>query len=406
MSTTRDLPQVPVSTLGDRSCDVLVAGAGPAGSVAALHLARRGLRVVLADREAFPRDKVCGDGLIPDALRCLARAGLEQAVREHAHAAAGLTVSSPGRIEVDLAGEFLTLKRRDLDHLLAGAAVDAGARFVRGHVANIQSRGAEGLAVDFEGAADPVRARVAIVATGAGIELPRRLGMISSARPSAIALRCYVRSTHRIERLLVSFDRTILPGYAWIFPLGDGEYNVGCGIFERSKVHKVNLRELFRRFVEGFPAARALFERAGEPTPLKGAPLRCGLTGSSFLGPPGIVAAGEAVGATYAFTGEGIGKAMETAEAAAAAIAGALERGDPAELRQYPRAVDERLRVRYRSYDLAQQWLAHEWICDLVARKANQSTRVHDLLEGILSETNDPNEIFSMRGIVRALLRS
>ena len=188
--------------------------------------------------------------------------------------------------------------------------------------------------------------------------------------------------------------------------MGDGEYNVGCGVFERSKVHNVNLRDLFRRFVAGFPAARALFDRGEEPTPLKGAPLRCGLVGCSLIGPPGIVAVGEAVGTTYAFTGEGIGKAMESAQAAAAAIADALESGDLGELRQYPRAVDERLRMRYRSYDLAQQWLSHEWLCDLVARKANQSARVHGLLEGILSETNDPNEIFSMRGIVRALLRS
>ena len=125
-----------------------------------------------------------------------------------------------------------------------------------------------------------VRARFAVLATGADTSLGRKAGLATAPTPSAVAVRCYVRSAFEIDRLMISYDRDIVPGYAWIFPLPDGEYNVGCGVFYRNGMKgDVNLRKMFERFVAGFPEARELMAGATDMTPLKGAPLRCGLMG-------------------------------------------------------------------------------------------------------------------------------
>src|SRR5205807_4321600 len=105
-------------------------------------------------------------------------------------------------------------------------------------------------------------ARTALVATGADVGLLRRLGGEVGRRADALAARCYVRSGVALNRLVVSFDRAILPGYAWIFPLGGGEYNVGCGVFERG-AGRCNLRAIFRRFTEAFPPAAELLRPGG-----------------------------------------------------------------------------------------------------------------------------------------------
>jgi len=352
--------------------DVVVAGAGPAGATAALHLARRGRRVLLVDRHPFPREKVCGDGLIPDALRALERADLLPEVRRAAHAATRVTLYSPRRIEVSLDGEFLTIQREALDAIVAGGAVASGAVFARGEVAGIDD-GAAGVRVRFAGRDEPLEARLAIVATGADVALPRALGMVIRRQPSGIALRGYVRSSHRIDDLVVSFDRAVLPGYAWIFPMGGGEYNVGVGAFPAEGLPRVNLHTIYDAFVREFPPARALLAAAEGPAVQRGAPLRCGLDGARALGPVGVAGVGEVVGSTYDFTGEGIGKAMETGELAAGAADAALSHGRPTMLAAYARRIEQDFRPRFRGYEQAAGWMAHPWICDLVFRRASRS---------------------------------
>src|SRR5438445_10440239 len=99
--------------------DVLVIGAGPAGSIAALHLARRGHRVLLLDKEHFPRDKTCGDGLLPEAQAVLQRAGLLDRALELGQRLDILSMFSPSGIECQVPGKYLVLKRRLLDALVA-----------------------------------------------------------------------------------------------------------------------------------------------------------------------------------------------------------------------------------------------------------------------------------------------
>src|SRR5690242_8932266 len=182
--------------------DTVVVGAGPAGSLAAFHLARHGYRVLLLDRDRFPRDKTCGDLLIADALQALARAGLLDPVRALAHEVAGFRVFSPSRVHFELPGRYLMLKRRRLDALLARRAAEAGAVFVRGRVEDVSPTPGGAVACSVAGCPEPVEARAAVVATGAAADLLGRLGLPVRRRADAMAARCYVRSRLPLDRLV------------------------------------------------------------------------------------------------------------------------------------------------------------------------------------------------------------
>jgi geranylgeranyl reductase family protein len=385
--------------------DVVVAGAGPAGATAAAHIARAGYQVLLLDRHAFPRDKVCGDGLIADTLGALERLNVLPVVRRKARALDCTTIYSASRHRVDIKGEFLTLKRRDHDAVVANRAVEEGATLAAGTVADVRPD-STGVTVRLAAAdAAPIRARYAVIATGADTSVGNRSGLPTARTPSAVAVRCYVRSAFDLDRLVISYDRNIVPGYAWIFPLRDGEYNVGCGVFYRNGTKgDINLRSMFERFMATFPEARELSAGATSTTPLKGAPLRCGLTGLETATLRRTVSIGETVGTTFPFTGEGIGKAMETGELAAEALKDALEEDDPTRLERFCPVATQRLGPKYVGYRAAERWLSRPWVTDLLARRAQRSPFLRDALSGILNETIDPRTVFSINGFARSLV--
>ncbi len=390
----------------DRVWDVAIVGAGPAGSIAACRLASNGHRVLLLDKADFPRDKTCGDALIPDSIQVLERAGILHEVRSLGHRVASASVFSPSQIEVPVAGEYLTIKRRILDAVIARHAVRRGATFGRETVQeiNVDSRGIVHLLTAQPGVAH--RARFAILATGANIELLKKAGMIKRTQPSALALRCYMCSPVEIDRLIISYDRSITPGYGWIFPLGGGEFNVGCGVFYRKTRHKqANLREMFHRFLASFPLGQELLRTATSQTELRGAPLRCSLTGARVLLQNSVVAVGESIGATFPLTGEGIGKAMETAELAAAAIHSVLATGSTRKLAELPWRVRTELLPRYIGYEIGERWLSYPKLNDLIAWRAKHSPFLQKILRGIISEAVDPRRLFSVGGLLKSLWR-
>jgi len=397
--------QPPVAGEPSDEWDIIVVGAGPAGSIAAAHLARCGRRVLLLDGQKFPRDKTCGDALIPDSLKVLDRFRLLPEILDHGSQFSLATVFSPSKFEVPIPGQYVTIKRRILDALIARHAVASGAVFRHGVVDEIRTEPDGSLAILVRGCSKPFRAPVGVLATGANVELLRQAGMLVRTAPSAIAMRCYMTSSDRLDRLVVSYDRSIAPGYAWIFPLGEREYNVGCGIFYSKPGHrKINLRELFQSFMEEFPLARRLKEKMVRATPLAGAPLRCSLTGTRVLGRGALVAIGEAIGTTFPFTGEGVGKAMETAELAAKAIHEALVSGNFDLLKQFPAKLAAELRPRYRGYEIAERWISKPWVSDLIAWRAARSESLRRMISGIMNETVDPGSVFSLRGVLKALV--
>ncbi len=384
--------------------DVLVIGAGPSGATAARLLAASGHDVILVDRHQFPRDKVCGDGLIPDALSALRRAGLYEQVAELGHHCNTLSVYSASGIQVDIPGSFVTLRRRLLDHLLVQAAVSAGADFRIGKITELRED-LDGVTAHAAGSQDEIRARIVVLATGADTSLSTHAFPGSPTRPNAVAARCYVRSPVAVERLVISFDRTIAPGYAWIFPLGNHEYNIGCGYFYgRDRGGRPNLRRTFEAFIRHFPTAIALWEARKDATKLAGAPLRCGLDSQMAYRGGRTLAIGETIGTTYPFTGEGVGKAIETAEIAAEQITVAMKANDHTLLANFPQLLRDRLAPKYAGYRVAENWLARAWLGDLVASRVRRSATLQQTAADVVNETASPKDLFSWKRLLPRMI--
>ena len=391
----RELARLPTS-----GWDVIVVGAGPAGAIAARRLALGGARVLLLDRRRLPRDKACGDALIPDALACLRRNGLLARVEALGARSSRATIYSPWGRALDIESEAVTVRRELLDAELAVAAGEAGAVLGLGAVASVAQPAAGGVEVQVTGSEAPLRARFAVLATGASASVLTSCGLLTRAEPSAVAIRSYVTSDVALDALVVSFERQILPGYAWIFPMGDGVYNVGCGAF----AGEGRLRALLETFLQRTPIGRALVRGERSRGPVRGAMIRFGLTGALPHAGGAVVAVGEAIGATYPMTGEGIGKSMETAEIASDVLLEALRADSVGPLSAYAERLETELRPRYRAYELAQRCVGWPWLAEIVFRRARTSARIRGSIEGVLRETVDPTTVFSMRGLVRALV--
>jgi menaquinone-9 beta-reductase len=393
-------------------CDVLVVGAGPAGSAAAIELARAGLNVVLADQHTFPRDKVCGDALIPDAHAALKRLGLLRAVMAKAQAADHVGFVAPRGGRINVPGKLAVLPRRLLDDMLCRAAVLSGARMVAParFVEAIEERGlVVGARLRGNSIVRDIRARWVVLATGAVPQALMAAGMCERQLPSGVALRGYVKNmamAEHIKGLDIVWHRALKPGYGWIFPCGEGVFNIGAGIAYRhkngqdsrnAKKDDANLREIFDTFTKVYAPARSLMQSGELLGELKGAPLRCTLTGARYTR-PGLLVTGEAAGSTYSFTGEGIGKALETGMLAAEAI---MSGGGDEMVRGDYEASLKRLQPRFDLYERANQVNAHPWLADLLVWRAHRSPRVVKRMSGVLNETSNPGNLVSLRGIVR-----
>ena len=399
-----------------RRCDVAVIGAGPAGSAAAWQLARRGLDVVLVDQHVFPRDKVCGDGLIPDAHAALRRMGVLDEVMARSRRVAHVRCTGPRGGQVDVPGTLAVLPRLQLDHILLRAAERAGARpwmparfeapllDADGRVAGVRLRAGE--------AQHELQTRWVLLATGAVPQGLMAAGMCERRTPSGVALRGYVKNdamVGRINTLEIFWHKKLSGGYGWIFPAPDGVFNIGTGLtgshaVERGdggfRMQDVNLRRMFDAFCEVYAPAAELVRGGTLLAELKGAPLRCSLGGARWSR-PGLLVAGEAAGSTYAFTGEGIGKALETGLLAAEAVD--LAAADAAIQDRYEASL-RALKPRFGLYEKAAHVNHRPWLTDLVIWRARRSPGILRRMSGVLEETQNPGRLLSWRGITKLML--
>ena len=398
-----------------QACDVLVIGAGPAGSAAALTLARAGLDVVLIDQHAFPRDKVCGDALIPDAHHALRKLGVLDAVIAAAQPVSLVGCIGPRGGRVDVPGTLAVLPRKQLDHLLCRAAVDAGVRMFAPlrFVAPLEEGGqVVGATLQHAEATHTLRARWLVLASGAVPQALLAAGMSDRHTPSGVALRGYVKNdamVGRISALEIVWHRALTPGYGWIFPCPGGVFNIGVGIADSHAEHRngkltkkeVNLRQVMDDFQKAYAPARELMQGGTLLGPMKGAPLRCTLEGARFTR-PGLMVTGEAAGSTYSFTGEGIGKALETGiHAAEAVLAGRAKGSSDAQVRADYEARLLALKPRFDLYQRANIVNRHPWLADLLIWRANKTPRIVRRMSGVLDETSNPGSLVSVKGLLR-----
>lgn len=309
------------------SSDVVVIGAGPAGSSAATWVARGGRDALLIDSAEFPRDKTCGDGLTPRAVHEMQLLGLggwlDGCIRHH-----GLRLSGFGAdVEVPWPGPTFPTRssavpRMELDDRIRQVAADAGARMLLGTKAVGVSHDSSGR-VDAVLLADGTRVacRTLIVADGARSTLGRELGRTwHQETVYGVAARGYLATPRSAEPWissdleLRSSDGQVLPGYGWIFPLGNGEVNIGVGALATSKrPADVALRPLMKHYTD---LKRDSWEFEGQPRAIASALLPMGGAVSGVAGPNWMLI-GDAAACVNPLNGEGIDYGLETGRLAA-----------------------------------------------------------------------------------------
>jgi menaquinone-9 beta-reductase len=412
--------------------DVIVVGAGPGGSAAAYHMARHGLRVLLLDKTEFPREKVCGDGLTPRATRQLIRMGVDTSEKAGWLQNKGLRVIGGGvRLELDwpelasFPNYGLVRTRLDFDDLLARRAVEAGALLRTGvnvvgpvlnddgHVVGVRAKAGPGK--------EPVeyRAPLIVAADGVSGKFPLAMGLAKrDDRPIGVAVRRYYQSPVRADddyleswlELRSAQDRDrLLPGYGWIFGLGDGRVNAGLGILNSSSAFgKTNYRAMLTDWLNTTPEEWGLRGEANADGPILGAALPMGFNRVPHY-TRGVMLVGDSGGMVNPMNGEGIAYAMESGELAAEVAVQALARPAGADreraLQAYPAELKLRFGGYYRLGGMFVKLIGNPQIMRIATKHGMPHPTLMRFVLKLLANLTDPRGGDAMDRIINAMTR-
>ncbi len=390
--------------------EVLVIGGGPAGAATGHWLAKAGHDVLVVERKRFPRDKTCGDGLTPRAVRQIQDMGLEAQVAEHHRyeglraLAHGLTLELAWPQHPDFPPYGYVIRRRDLDQLVAERAADLGAEVRQGSeaIAPIHDGGFLTGAVVRDvtsGVAEEVEARYVVIADGANSRFGRALGTSRNRRmPQGMAIRGYYESPRHddpfIESSLDLRDRNgnSLPGYGWIFPVGDGTVNVGVGLLSTFRDYtSINTSTLLEAYSQTAPESWGLGpdSKASEPT---GG--RLPMAGS--VGPrsgPNWLVVGDAGGSVNPFNGEGIDYAYETGRLAADVVHEALVTDSGLALVRYGETLDREYGLYFKVARLFAQVIGRPALMRELTRVGMRSRSLMEWVLRIMANLLRPDEL-------------
>jgi geranylgeranyl reductase family protein len=369
--------------------EVIVVGAGPAGSVAAAVLAKQGCQVLLLDKAKFPRDKVCGDGIGWNSIRLLSELGLslESRMPELHRCGRARGISPSGYV---YEGSFsqkdghyqhgYVIPRKRFDHVLWQFALQQGAEFERSRVTEpiVEKGRVCGVRGKADGKVVERRARITIAADGASSVIARFLHPSkASPRHYAVAMRSYFAGVQDLDRgVEFHFNQAHLPGYGWAFPMGQGMANIGVGL--RLDVYRQKAQSLSHVF-ERFIGAPGLAERLSKAEPI-GAPGGCLLplaSRSLQRAYDGALLVGDAGAFVSPLTGGGIYNAMETGRIAAEVALEALQGngGSLEELRRFEVRWRSVLGRKLRVEAMVQRLLSWPGMLDLILRRMGHSER-------------------------------
>ena len=426
----------------DYDADVIVVGAGPAGATTAYHLARTGLDVLLLEKTAFPREKVCGDGLTPRAVTQLVKMGIDTSTEAGWLQNHGLRIYGGGmRLELpwpDLA-EFpsygLVRKRTDFDEVLARQAEKAGARLFErttvtgpvvdertGRIVGVTAKPARDHGNGAEKARDAAevayRAPLVIAADGNSSRLSVSVGLRRREdRPMGVAVRTYFTSPRHDDDWLESWlelwdgkpgQSNLLPGYGWVFGMGDGTSNVGLGLLNTSKgFQSADYRALLKAWLSGMPSEWD-FDDDHQVGPVRGAALPMGFNRQPHYA-SGLLLVGDAGGMVNPFNGEGIAYAMESGELAADVIAQALARpvGPHRErvLASYPRALKDRYGGYYTLGRLFVKAIGNPQVMKLATRHGLPRPLLMRFTIKLLANLTDPRGGDALDRVINAMCK-
>jgi len=399
---------------------VLVVGGGPAGSAAAFWLARAGHHVVLAEKKEYPREKTCGDGLTPRAIHQLIDIGFDFDVPEF-HRVRGLRSYAGDELQVELRWPDHSvfpnwggvIRRAELDAQVAALTakegvevrekVEAKAVIVDGRLAAVD--------LSHNGDTERLNPRAVVVADGSLSRFGRALGTNrDKSYPMGLAARGYYASplsdVDFLESQLDMRDASgaSMPGYGWVFPLGDGTVNVGVGLLSTfSRWKQVNTTEMMNDYAKIAPSYWGLSEdtRLTEP--------RGGKLSMSFSVGPRVgsnyVVVGDAAGSINPWNGEGISYAYETGRVAARHISDALAADDLGLLQRYPQELDDTYGLYYRTARVFVKAIGKPWIMRTLAHTGIRSVSLMEWTLKVMANLLEPDEKAIGERVYRTLER-
>ena len=399
--------------------DAVVVGAGPSGAAAGILLAERDLRVLVLDRARFPRPKICGEYLSPEAARVLDRLGvLKRLESGGAVRLSGMTITAPDGTR--LTGSYpcvgrwrgyrdhaLAVRRIVLDRVLADRLRETAADFLEGRRVTdviVDGDGVVGVEVaDGAGRPQSIRARLVIAADGRNSVVARRLGLVAPHALRRVALMTYASGADGLaDRGEIFVDP---PVYAIVNPVAPGLVNLGLVLpLAGLSAHRGRLEELFDTRVRQLAGLRARFPRLARAAPVHAlGPL------AYRVAPPrhgGVMLVGDAAGFYDPFTGEGIFAALRGAELAADTACAALARSDCSAraLAAYVRTRRAAFRDKERVTRVLQFVIARRWTANAAARVFARCPALLSLVMGVFGDFVPPRALLGPPALA-ALLR-
>ena len=389
--------------------DVVVIGAGPAGSVAAMYLAKAGKKVLLIDKAKFPRDKICGDAQGRRVGNIIRELGLYDAYEKiEGRGIYGMTLSSPNGTQIDLRvadrngpPPGYVHKRMIFDNFLFENAKKVATEFRVLNITDliIEDNFVKGIiGTNEKGETENHRAKIVLGADGANSTIAAKFGLNKNPLEHFIvALRAYYKNVENLTDMIeIHLIKNLLPGYFWIFPLPNKEANVGVGmIAEDMSKKKANLKQVLLKelkenplFADRFKNAELVGEIRAWNLPVASYHRKCHGNGWMLLG--------DAAALIDPLSGEGIGNAMISGKLSSQVVIEALERNDFSEkfLERYDKilwdVIGPEVKTNYRLQKLAKRF---PFLINKLMSKASKDEKFRQKVEELLPYTSTRQKI-------------
>lgn len=377
--------------------EVIVVGAGPAGAMTATILAQQGRDVLLLDKDGFPRDKTCGDAVPAGAIERMWKYGMKEKIdtavdKGEFYPLSGMMLVSPKGHELhahfqddDKGADSYVAPRMYFDHVIQRQAVESGAEFCRAQVKSpiIEDGKVVGVTARTNGSTTDFRSSIVVGADGVTSAIARNLRPKEKQhldKHRAVAIRAYIDDIEEIpgEVEFYLYDE-ILPGYAWIFPLGDDKANIGLGMrLDVFRQHKANLEKMLTDFL-AMPAIRKRLKRGGQVHNIASWQLNFGSQKNLQTTFDGAILVGDAAGFINPLTGGGIHNSIISAELAANVIEDALQKGDTSReaLKIYEQQChNEMWESMMTAYRFQRSFMYFPVLVDILVRFGKQSSKL------------------------------
>ncbi|MFY9324951.1 MAG: geranylgeranyl reductase family protein [Candidatus Nanopelagicales bacterium] len=404
--------------------DVIVVGAGPSGSATSYYLAQQGLKVLLLEKTEFPREKVCGDGLTPRSVKQLLDMGIEPTEENGWIKNKGLRIiAGKHRLELkwpeleSFPNYGLIRTRHDFDQILAKRAEQVGVDLrqntrVLGPIRDDQTGRIVGVNAKTTAGNVSYRAPFVVAADGVSARMALAIGVQRQEnRPMGVAVRTYYKSPRTNDDFMESWlelwdEDKLLPGYGWIFGVGDGTSNVGLGILDSSPAFQsIDYKDLLKKWLVQTPHEWGYRDEnmVGE---IRGAALPMGFNRQPFY-TQGLILVGDSGGMVNPFNGEGIAYAMESGRVAAEVIAEAAkaqnEFAREKMLHQYPALMKERLGGYYTLGRVFVKLIGNPEVMKIATKYGLGYDRLMKFTLKLLANLTDPNSKETSDRIINAL---